>query len=280
MNCDFSIIERKGVRLISVDCINRLGNYRAFYSTGFGGVSDMPGGCTMNLSMFKNCRNDTFENVRRNFEIFADACGFPLNHLSLNREVHEPHARIMSLSDLPEDIFDRTKYPEADIQVTADPDVALFVYAADCCTIMLVDPLHEVSGTAHCGWRNSLNGTLETLVSTFISCGGSLSGAEAVIGPSICMNHYSLDADAARLFSEAGFGNELGPRNSQDRFPVDLREVNRKILIRQGLDPSRIHIMPWCTWEASDLRLPSYRRDGGLNAMSGGILFRCAPENK
>ncbi len=273
MNSDFSIIERNGVRLISADCINRYGPYRAYYSTGFGGVSDMPGGCSMNLAMFKRCPNDTFENVKRNFEIFAGACGFPLDRISLHREVHKPGMAVVTAADIPEDIFDRSEYGEADGQVTADPGVALFVYAADCCTIMLADPENGVSGTTHCGWRNSVNGTIPAFAGAFRRCGGSMPGAVAVMGPSICREHYSIDEEAANQFRAGGFGDALGERNAQGRYPVDLPEVNRRLLIREGILPEHIHVMPWCTWEASDLRLPSYRRDKGLNAMLGGVLF-------
>ncbi len=45
------LLDRQGYKVISVDCINRLGNYNAYYSTGFGGISKMPGGCSMNLAM-------------------------------------------------------------------------------------------------------------------------------------------------------------------------------------------------------------------------------------
>lgn len=270
---DFSIIDRNGVKLISVDCINRLGNYRAYYSTGFGGVSDMPGGCSMNLSMFKACRNDTFDHVKENFRIFSEACGFPLARISLHRETHAPNVAVVSASRIPEDIFDRCSYGEADGQVTADKSVALFVYAADCCTIMLVDPVHEVSGTTHCGWRNSINGTISSFVSAFQRCGGDLGSSIAVLGPSICRDHYSIDEEAAGRFREQGFGLQIGQKNSQDRFPVDLAEINRIQLQKQGLDKDQIHVMPWCTWEETVLRLPSYRRDHGMNAMLGGVLF-------
>ncbi len=273
MNADFSIVERNGVRLISVDCLNRLGPYRAYYSTGFGGVSDMPGDCTMNLSLFKRCPNDTFENVKRNFEIFAGACGFPLERISLHREVHEPNMSVMTAADLPTDVFDRTQYGESDGQVTADPAVALFVYAADCCTVMLADPVREVSGTTHCGWRNSVNGTIPAFLDTFRRSGGRAEDAVAVIGPSICKDHYNLDEEAADLFRKGGFGDALGERNGQGRYPVDLPEINRRLLVREGLKPEQVYIMPWCTWEATDLRLPSYRRDGGLNAMLGGVIY-------
>lgn len=269
----FSIVERKGVKLISVDCISRLGSYHAYYSTGFGGVSDMPGGCTMNLSMFKNCRNDTFDNVKRNFSIFSDACGFPLSRMSLHRETHEPTVSVVSSSDIPKDVFDRSLYGMSDGQVTKDRSVALFVYAADCCTIMLVDPVHEVIGTTHCGWRNSANGTIDAFLSAFRQCGGTPGSAVAVIGPSICREHYSVDEDTAQLFIRLGYGPQIGERNEQGRYPIDLPAINTLQLQENGLDPGMIHVMPWCTWEADDLRLPSYRRDNGLNAMLGGILF-------
>lgn len=273
MNTDFSIVDINGVKLISVDCINRLGKYRAYYSTGFGGVSNMPGGCSMNLAMFKQCKNDTFENAKQNFTIFSKACGFSLNHMSLHREVHSPGMRIVTAKDIPEDVFNRAAYGEADGQITTDTSVALFVYAADCCTIMLVNADHEISGTTHCGWRNSVNGTIQSFVSTFKSCGGSLKNTTAVIGPSICKNHYSVDEDTANIFVTQGFSDQLGKKNEQNRYPIDLPEINRKILIQAGLDSSQIHVLPLCTWEAEDLRLPSYRRDKGLNAVLGGILF-------
>ena len=273
MNTDFSITERNGVKLISVDCINRLGNYRAYYSTGFGGVSSMPVKCSMNLSMFKRCENDTFENVQQNFRIFSEACGFPLEHISLHREVHAPGMCTVTAADIPADIFDRSAYGEADGQVTADPSVALFVYAGDCCTIMLVDPVHEVSGTTHCGWRNSVNGTIPAFIAAFESCGGVVEQSVAVLGPSICRNHYNVSEEAANQFISLGFASELGDRDAQNRYPIDLPEINRKLLMRQGLQASQIHVMPWCTWEAEDLRLPSYRRDHALNGMLGGVLY-------
>ena len=66
-NNGFSIKFSGDVCLISVDCINQATDYRAYYSTGIGGVSNMPGGCSMNLSMFKKCPNDNFENVKEIF---------------------------------------------------------------------------------------------------------------------------------------------------------------------------------------------------------------------
>ena len=270
-------IERRGdVRLIAPTALNRLRNCRAYYSTGFGGVSRMPGGCSMNLAMFKKCRNDTFENVRENFRRFAEACGFPLELMSLHREVHEPGVAVVRREDLPEDIFDRSAYGEADVQVTADPSVALFVYAADCCTVMVADPEREVRGTAHCGWRNSVNGTIPALMEAFERLGGRPGHSLAVVGPAISMAHYDLDDEAAERFTSLGFGDCLGGRRENGRLPVDLPRVNARQLTDCGVPAASLSVLPLCTWESRELRLPSYRRDGGLNAMLGGVLFNPA----
>lgn len=273
MNNGFSIVEQNGVKLIRVDCINRTGKYRAYYSTGYGGISDMPGQCSMNLAMFKACVNDRFDNVKQNFRIFADACGFSLSSMALHREVHGNHIAVVQKSTLPSDVFDRSQYGEADGQITRDPDVALFVYAADCATIMIVDSVHEVSGVVHCGWRNSVNGTIHQFINEYCKLGGSLSNAIVAIGPSISSEYYSVDQETADLFHEKLFSEFLQFSPGLGRWKIDLPSIDKQLLIREGLSDEQIFIAPWCTYKATDIRLPSYRRDHGLNAVLGGVLY-------
>lgn len=270
----FSVVDRNGVKLISVDCINRTGVYQAYYSTGFGGVSDMPYGCTMNLSLFKRCKNDTWENAHQNFWIFAQACGFELSRMSLNCEVHGNHVVHVSKATLPADVFDRDAYNDADGQVTTDRDIALFAYAADCVTIMMVDPIHGVSGTVHAGWRNSINGTIPNFVNAFCEAGGDVAHAIAAIGPAISKHHYKVDESRAAFFFALDLGAYLFKNAGQQSWQIDLPGIDRELLIREGLAGDNVHIAPWCTYE-NELCLPSYSRDGGLNATLGGILFSC-----
>lgn len=266
----FSLTERNGVKLISADCINATGKYRAYYSTGFGGVSDMPYGCTMNLSIFKDCVNDTFDNVRRNFALFADACGFPLNRISIVHEVHGNRILHTDLSTVPRDVFDRELCLDADGQVTTSRDIALFAYAADCVTILMADPVHEVSGTVHCGWRNSVNETIPRFAAAFREAGGDPGTAVAALGPAICPKHFTVDEAAAEQFFAIGLGSFLKENNR--RWNIDLPAIDRELLLREGLKSENVHIAPWCTYE-NELRLPSYERDHRLNASLGGVLF-------
>ncbi len=121
-----------------------------------------------------------------------------------------------------------------------------------------------------------MNGTIPSFISAFKQCGGALEYAIAVIGPSICSKHYSVDRETAKLFIEKGFASQLFAPNEDGRFPIDLPTINRIQLQQSGLQSNQIHIMPWCTWEATNLQLPSHRRDGAMNAMFGGILYHSA----
>lgn len=269
----FSIVERNGVTLISVDCINRLGKYRAYYSTGWGGVSDMPGGCTMNLSLYKNCVNDTFENAKENFLRFADACGFELDRMSIHPEVHGSDIAVVRREDIPQDVFDRKAYQPYDGQVSTDKEVALVVYAGDCNTILLADPVHEVHAATHCGWRNNLNGTVAHFLERFRACGGDPETSVLAIGPSISRYYYDLDREMVEPFARAGFSDCLEKNERNGRWFIDLKEITRRQLAASGMPADRIFIAPWCTFSSTELRLPSYRRDRGLNANLGGVLF-------
>ena len=274
MNKDFSLVEKTGMLLISADCINRHCDYRLFFSTGFGGVSQMPGGCTVNLSMFKRCENDTFENVQENFKRFASACEFRLEDMSLHREVHESNVVRVTRKDLPSDVFDRSQYGAADGQVTTDSSIALFGYAGDCTIIFMVDPVNEVSGMTHCGYKNNLNGTISNYVREFVAAGGNLKNVIAVQGPSVSKYCFDVGKSFAEEFEEMGFGDCLAPGADPERFYIDLPEIVNRQLQHEGLEKEQIHIAPWCTFSSWGLKLPSHRRDKGLNANLGGVLFK------
>lgn len=278
-NNGFSIVERNGVKLISVDCIRQTGKYEAYYSTGYGGVSNVPGHCSMNLSLFKNFSCDTFENVRKNFALFAEACKVQLSTMSLNKEVHGNHIVKVDKNTLPEDFFDRSLYIEADGQVTDDPDVSLFVYAADCPTIMIVDPVNSISGVTHCGWRNSANGTIKSFITKFKEIGGKIENAIVAMGPSICSKHYDVTYDAACMFFQLGFSDFLKYKSENNKWAINLSGINQALIEQEGIKNSQIHIAPWCNYCDQELFLPSHRRDGNENASFGGVLLSSNTKN-
>mgnify|MGYP000744965685 CR=1 FL=1 len=60
---------------------------------------------------------------------------------------------------------------EADGQVTAQKNVALGMFAADCLPVLMADPEAGVIGAAHCGRRGLQNGVIGATIEKMVSKG-------------------------------------------------------------------------------------------------------------
>ena len=78
--------------------------------------------------------------------------------------------------------------------LTADPEVVLGIYVADCCAIFLVDPIHRVIGLLHSGKKgteqNIVRAAIQKLRTDFRSDSSDLI---AVLSPCIRPPHYEID---------------------------------------------------------------------------------------
>ena len=274
MNKGFSLVTKNGIPLISVDCINNTGLFKAYYATGHGGVSQLEDGCSMNLNVFKN--NDRAENSRQNFAIFASAAGVPNGSADfvLQHECHSSNAVFVTQKDRKSDIFEKTAYPKgADSQLTAEK-LPLFVYASDCPTIMVCDTASGVYGTIHCGWKNCLNGTIQNWFCLFKEKSGNAHTAICTVGPAMCQDCFEVDDDVRELFlnydeSYAQFMYHKGAKTH-----IDLAAVIKKQLVQQGVAEDSIYLSGICNKCHTQYALPSYRRSKGANGVSGGVMWK------
>ena len=274
MNKGFSLVIRNGVPLISADCINSTGMFSAYYATGHGGVSEVGDGCSMNLNIFKN--NDSRENARQNFDIFATAAGVPggSRDFVLQHECHSNNAVFVDANNLKADIFDRTAYAAgADSQLTED-SLPLFVYASDCPTILLCDTATGLYGTIHCGWKNCLNGTIANWFDLFRKKCGNESALICAVGPSMCQDCFEVDEDVRELFLQydKDYGQFMYCKGVKTH--IDLGAVITHQLTGQGVKEENIYLCGICNKCHTEYALPSYRRSKGKNAVTGGVVWR------
>lgn len=57
-----------------------------------------------------------------------------------------------------------TNVPQGDYLITKDPNLSLGVLTADCLPIVFFDPIQQVIAIAHAGWRGSVAGIAQTVV--------------------------------------------------------------------------------------------------------------------
>ena len=237
------------------------------FTTRLGGVSEGHL-ASMNIGVH---RGDDPENVRKNYEILAQAIGFSPEKLVLTRQTHSAIVRPVTSSDAAGLRHDA--YPESDALITNDPGTALVVFTADCTPILLHDPVTGAVGAVHAGWRGTAAGiaqkTVEAMVATY---GAKPENIRAAIGPNIAQCCFETDADVPDALLNA-LGEAALPyiRPCGNKYYVNLKEINALFLNNAGVKD--ITISTLCTACRQDL-FWSHRKVGALRGSQGAMIVR------
>jgi len=139
---------------------------------------------------------------------------------------------------------------KADVILTDQPGVTLFMRFADCVPVLLVDPVRRVAGIAHAGWL----GTVRQTVAEAVKVMGEQYGSHpadilAAIGPSIGVHHYDVGPEVVEQVREA-FGDDarsllVHPNGNPDRVQFDLWKANHLTLENCGV--RQIEVAEACT---------------------------------
>jgi YfiH family protein len=235
------------------------------FTTRFGGVS---GGIfdSLNLAMH---RGDSDVNVKKNYEILANALDFDLKNLVLTHQTHSDIVRVVTKSDAHG--LDHHSYPECDALITNDAGCALVVFTADCTPIILWDSVTGAVGAIHAGWRGTAadiaGKTVRKMVSEF---GCAPRNIRAAIGPNIGACCFETDSDVPKAITET-FGNDAAAfiTKSGEKYHVDLKSVNALALRRAGVE--YIEISDDCTM-CEPQRFWSHRITGANRGSQGAII--------
>jgi YfiH family protein len=212
-----------------------------------GGYSKGPHG-TLNVSLGIGDDEDA---VKQNRSLISLCMGH--KQLVFARQVHG--TEIFQLRREDAEIAEKNPAPTADAMITDIPGKGLVIQTADCQAVLLYDPVRQVVGNVHSGWRGSIRDI----------AGLTVKAMQADFGCSPC--------DII-----AGIGPSLGPCcaefvNYQKEIPeplwkyrdenncFDFWAVTRDQLIEAGLSDENICSSGICTRCRTDL-FYSYRGEG------------------
>jgi YfiH family protein len=137
----------KGVRYYQFSSLEGIGVKQAVF-TRQSGVSQ---GIWHSLNVGLTVGDDPAR-VARNRELCFEAAGRPIESLSDSWLVHSHQAYRYDQPRPASQDFP----PKADIILTDNPQVSLFMRYADCVPILLVDPVRRAIALAHAGWQGSV----------------------------------------------------------------------------------------------------------------------------
>ena len=219
--------------------------YRHGFSTRFGGVST---GDLASLYLGEH-REDAPENVRENNRRFGAAVGFDPARMVFTRQVHGNAVRTVTAKDI-HALMTPVPY-DADGIVTAEPDLALLCFTADCVPVLLADGKQGVVAAVHCGWRSSVGDILKNTLDAMRALGARPEDVAAAIGPSIGFCCFEVGPEVAAGVETYLRGDTAGltrpSPNGEGKVYLDLREANRRRLVQLGLDPQKIAVSRACT---------------------------------
>lgn len=156
---------------------------------------------------------------------------------------------------------------------TRNKDLLLNVLVADCLPILMVDPVTRSVAAVHAGWRGTVAGIVQAAVRK-MKCeyGVNTSDLHVAIGPGICGSCYVVDRPVINRVQSLQVADvAIAQRASPEQWYLDLVEVNRQLLLLEGVPDEYIYNSGLCTQEREDL-FYSYRRDKGITGRLMGSI--------
>jgi polyphenol oxidase len=211
-------------------------------STRKGGVSQIP--YSLNLSY--NVGDNKF-NVLENREKFFGKLGINNSKIAFTKQIHSDVVRMVTKPGV---------YESCDALITREVELFLVITVADCLPIFLYDSVTQSIGAVHAGWRGSNSKILEkTLTAMNKQFGTQCKNIVAYLGPAASVCCYAVGEDVAERFDKK-YVKSINEKHSL----LDLKQVNKDILLKAGVSEKNIEVSEYCTICNSDL-FHSYRRD-------------------
>lgn len=242
------------------------------------GFSTKEGGCSLGKFTSLNlvsARGDSPRAVVENYRRFHQAIGYTGAKVARNNQVHGDTVRQIQKKDAMDyQLFAQAHrtFPSGDALITQEKNIALWVYSADCPTLLYHDPVTQAIAAVHSGWRGTALGIAQKTVEAMTSAFGTKpENLQVALGPAIGSCCFSCHEDVPKAMTEA-LGEEARPfllPEEEGKFAVDLWGLNRLWLKKAGVTPPEAPLP--CTACTPDL-FWSHRVLGEARGTQGAMI--------
>ncbi|RHW36485.1 peptidoglycan editing factor PgeF [Neobacillus notoginsengisoli] len=217
---------------------------------------------------------DDFLVVQKNRRLIAETAGFSAADMVGAEQTHGIQIKKvgnrhkgMGASDYERSVKDTDGF------YTDEAGVLLTMCFADCVPLYFFDPTNRMIGIAHAGWKGTVNGIGPEMVRLWKEEGIRSDNIFAAIGPSICKKCYIVDDYVISFVNNRLEHVEKKPYNqiSPGQYSLDLKEMNRMLLIEAGIQEQNIAESNLCS-SCSREHFFSHRRDNGKTGRMLGFI--------
>ena len=159
------------------------------------GFFNRAGGVSKGIYKSLNCglgSNDNINNIRKNIDRVCKKIGCNKNNLILMSQIHSNI--VHKVTKIP------NKKLKGDSLVTNRKGIALGILTADCAPILIYDPVNNLIGAIHAGWRGAYKKIVSNTLKKFKFKGSNFKDLIVVIGPCISKKNYEVKRDFFNKF--------------------------------------------------------------------------------
>ncbi|PYG89906.1 hypothetical protein LY28_00505 [Ruminiclostridium sufflavum DSM 19573] len=239
------------------------------FTTRLGGVS---GGECSSLNLSFN-RNDSKENILKNYGLIADAIGVDFDKMVLSNQIHDNRIRLVQPEDAGKGLIKESDIIGFDGLSTNHAGIPLVTFYADCVPVLMLDPVKKAVTAVHSGWKSTVkNIAYHALMLMKDTYNSNFKDIQVAIGPSICKNCFEVDIEVYNCFIDTfSWCNRFtGYRNG--KYYIDLQQIIRQVMIDAGVLEQNLVISNICTKCNKDIFF-SYRGDKGKTGSLAAIMM-------
>lgn len=249
----------------------------AGFTTRLGGVSTAHFS-TNNLGLHVN---DDEQAVIANRKRLASRLGFSFDSFTCAEQIHSNVVADVTVNEVGRgrnDINDTIL--GADAIVTSLNDTLLVSFYADCVPLLFVDPHKKVIALAHAGWKGTVGAIAKQTVCKMVEqYGCDVTHIYAAIGPAISDCCYEVDQKVIQAVKQLWQEEDLDELVlfdyikpiSEEKALINLKEINRQIMIKAGILSAHIEISKMCTGCSTNLFF-SHRMEHGKTGRMASFI--------
>ncbi|MBA2610391.1 MAG: peptidoglycan editing factor PgeF [Bacteroidetes bacterium] len=218
------------------------------FSTRHHGVSKAPFN-SLNLGGSEDEPQNIFSNRRSALE----ALNLSIDNLCYLKQIHSSKVNVAKVGQ-----------QEGDALVSDQKKLVLAVSIADCYPLLFHDPINNIIGAAHAGWRGTVNKIAENTIKEMQKLGADVKNIKVAIGQGICQTNFEVGNEVIEQFINAGFPSYCWKENK-----INLIACNKFVLLQNEITDENIWTLNRCTFEDDFF---SYRRDKGKTGRMWAVI--------
>lgn len=240
-------------------------------STRLNGVSSAPFS-SLNMAFHVN---DEPSDVKENRIRLGKALNFEADQWTGAVQIHKDRIERVTATHRGLGALDYSSaLPDTDGLYTTEPNLLLTMNYADCVPLYFYSIKNEVVGIAHAGWRGTVMNIGGKMVREWDKIFSvNTNDIQVMIGPSIGKCCYEVDESVMNEVRHVHPHNEeaVAINTKKGKYQLDLKELNRRLLIEEGIPAGNINVSDVCT-SCSNHLFFSHRKDGGKTGRMIGFI--------